>query len=111
MLLLLWPVATLAGSNNSKDAVPHYDMSQEALERAYVESYEHEGFYLSDRTSKKSAWGSTWTTTLEFTYRTPMAWPKSWTTLEVTTLPAATRRRTSLRRLILSTHPVEVCRE
>ncbi|WP_213947530.1 hypothetical protein [Luteibacter sp. dw_328] len=99
MLLLLWPVATLAGFNNSKDPVPHYGMSQEALERAYVESYEHEGFYLSDRTSKKSARGSTWTTTLVFTYRTPMAWPKSWTTLEVTTEDPAKCTPCMVRRL------------
>jgi len=85
MLLCIWPTAILAGFNNSKDPVPHYDMSQDALERAYVESYEHEGFYLSDRTSKKSLVGSTWTTRLVFTYRTPVAREKSWTTLEVTT--------------------------
>jgi hypothetical protein len=98
-LLFLWPVATLAGSNNSKDAVPHYDMSQEALERAYVESYEHEGFYLSDRTSKKSLVGSTWTTRLVFTYRTPVGWEKSWTTLEVTTEDLAKCAPCMVRRL------------
>jgi hypothetical protein len=85
MLLLLWPVAALAGVNNSKDPVPHYGMSQDALERAYVESYEHEGFFLSDRTSKKSLVGSTWTTRLVFTFRMPPGWGKNWTTLEVTT--------------------------
>lgn len=45
--------------------VPHVGMSQEDLERAYIESYEQSGFRLASRLNKSLPVGS-WTTELVF---------------------------------------------
>ncbi|MFO3706749.1 hypothetical protein ACI6Q5_17645 [Xanthomonas codiaei] len=44
---------------------PHSGMSREALERAYIESYEQSGFRLASSKKYSNQFGS-WTTVLEF---------------------------------------------